>query len=57
MDDAQFKHKLVWWEEQEKCCAAYGNDYWIDTSSAVLHFEGLKGEILIPTRMMKFVLK
>jgi hypothetical protein len=51
------KYKLAWWEDDTKCCTAYGDKYWIDTSSALLHFEGTQGEILIPTRMMKFVVK
>ena len=52
-----YKFKLAWWEDENKCCTAYGDDYWIDTSSALLHFQGLQGEILIPTRTMRFVVK
>ena len=53
----EYRFKLAWWEDENKCCIAYGDGYWIDTSSALLHFDGLQGEILIPTRTMKFVVK
>lgn len=54
---AKHKFKLVWWEEESKSCTAYGDKLWVDTASCLLHFEGSHGEILIPIRTMKFVVK
>jgi len=52
-----FKFKLAWWEEDGKCSTAYGDEYWVDTASSILHFEGSHGEIVIPTKTMRFVIK
>lgn len=53
----EYRYKLAWWEEDGKCSVAIGNSFWIDTASALLHFEGSHGEIVIPTKTMRFVIK
>jgi hypothetical protein len=52
-----YRYKLAWWEEDGKCSVATGDSFWIDTSSSLLHFEGSHGEIIIPTKTLKFVIK
>jgi hypothetical protein len=53
----EYRFKLAWWEEEGKCSVAMGNSFWIDSASSLLHFDGSHGEIIIPTKMMKFVIK
>lgn len=53
--------KLVWWEDDTKSCVSwgirYGECFWIDTASGLLHFSGSKGDVMLPIKTMKFVLK
>ena len=52
-----FRFKLVWWEPGDKCGTAYGDGFWVDTTSALLHFSGSHGLIVLPTKTMTFILK
>lgn len=54
----QFRFKLAWQEEEGKpWCTARGNSFRYDTATCVLIFDGSHGEIILPTRTMKFVIK
>jgi len=54
----EYKYKLVWWEDESKRPGvAYGNEFFVDTSSCLLYFEGRDGQIIIPTRTGKFIVK
>lgn len=58
-DGKRYKYKLAWWENDNegRCSIAYGDEYWTDTASSLLHFMGSHGEVVIPTKTMKFVIK